>query len=80
MTDNLFLQGVNYSVTVNEEGNGYQVTNLATGVVEYTNTSLPRCLIIAEESEDYLSRRKQEEELKEATSARVFTFPPKDNS
>lgn len=69
-----------YEVSINGNGDGYQVTNLVTGVVEYENKSLPRCLIIFDESEDYMGNRKDREEAEEVVQdARVLTFRPKNN-
>lgn len=70
-------RGTNYKVTTRFLRLGYQVTNLATGVVEYKNSSLPRCIIMAEECDEFFSRR--ELATKEVTNARVLAFPSKDN-
>ncbi len=50
-----------YEVLVNGDGDGYLVRNKQTGVTEYQNSALPRCIIVAKESFDYLDRNEQEE-------------------
>lgn len=78
-----FYRGATYVVTLEDGGDKYKVTNLNTGVVEYENTSLPRCLITAEESDWYFEKRKEREEAeavsKESSSARIVKFPSKDD-
>lgn len=46
----------NYKVELAEGATEYTVTNVETGVVEFTNPSLPRCIIVAQESEAALDR------------------------
>lgn len=56
----------NYKVELAEGGEEYTVTNIATGVVEFSNPSLPRCLIVAQESDAALDRFMPKEEVANA--------------
>ncbi len=72
-----------YSVTLNSSSDGYQVNNLSTGVVEYDNRSLPRCIVIAREADEYLEFVAAQEEPKKPEGdgdARVVRFPRKNDS
>lgn len=68
-----------YIVTVNVNGDGYDVTNKQTGVVESREARLPYAIIAAKESMDYFDRSKAKEakaEVKAApTLAPVAKFP-----
>lgn len=50
-----------YEVTLPEGGTEYLVTNSETGVVEYRSEQLPKCIIVAQESEAALKRLMPEE-------------------
>lgn len=50
------FENKNYKVELNDTGDGYAVVNLETGVTEFESTSLPRSIIVADESEGALDR------------------------
>ena len=56
----------NYKVELAENGQEYTVTNIATGVVEFSNPSLPRSIIVAQESDSALDRYLPKEEVANA--------------
>lgn len=61
----------------------YVVVNKNTGVHEYENKSLPRCMCIADESDDYLKRHteyEKKEASKENKLAPIVSIVPKDSS
>lgn len=62
----MLYENKNYKVELAENGQEYTVTNIATGVVEFMNTSLPRCLIVAQESDSALDRYMPKEETVDA--------------
>lgn len=70
-------RGSTYEVSINDAGDGYQVTNLVTGIIEYKNASLPRCLIIFDESEDFMKdwREKSEKPVSIPKPTKVVSFP-----
>lgn len=71
-----------YQVVIKEDRSGYSVVNLETGVVEYDNPALPRCIIIAEEYTAALQRLdpvavSPTEVLKDAS---ILSFPRKNDT
>lgn len=62
----MIYENKNYKVEKAEDGEGYTVTNLATGVVEFSNASLPRSIIVAVESDSALDRYLPKEEAASA--------------
>lgn len=56
----------NYEVHVNSDGNGYDVVNIQTGIVEYENQQLPDCIFAAESMNSVLVHRTYEWIAKQA--------------
>ena len=70
-----------YFIRINAEGDKYEVVNEETGVVEYSERSLPRCIIIADEFSDFfsnLAKQEEKEAQKEDKSATIVSLFPKD--
>jgi hypothetical protein len=44
----IFHSNDNYTVVVNEDGDGYDVVNDNSGVIEFSEASLPECIFAAE--------------------------------
>lgn len=66
----------NYTVELNDNSDGYNVVNKETGVIEYTESSLPRCIIVAAESSSALDRYFPEEEAKDEPKGVVRNLFP----
>lgn len=66
----MIYENKNYKVEKAEDGEGYTVTNLTTGVIEFSNPSLPRSIIVAVESDSALDRYlpKEAEEATDETN------------
>lgn len=84
MTKPLYSVG-EYEVRIKEteDTRTYVVVNTSTGVTEYENKSLPRCMCIADESDDYLKRHteyEKKEASKENKLASIVSIVPKDSS
>lgn len=52
----MLYENKNYKVTLPENGVKYEVVNKETGVVEFTEASLPRCVIVALEYDQVLEK------------------------
>lgn len=48
MDDNIVHENDNYRVVLNDDGDGYGVVNIETGVCEFEAISLPECMFAAE--------------------------------
>lgn len=48
MASKIYHSNENYSITVNEAGTAYNVTNDHSGVIEFESESLPECIFAAE--------------------------------
>ena len=84
MTEPLYSIG-DYEVRIKETEDTriYVVVNSNTGVVEYENKSLPRCMCIADESDDYLKRHaeyEKKEAPKESKIASIVSLVPKEDT
>ena len=54
MTDAILHENENYQIEVNDDYDGYKMTNRVTGVVEEEFTQLPSAISIAEQCNAYL--------------------------
>ena len=70
---------VNYTVQLSNNRDSYEVVNKETGVVEFEDTSLPRCIIVAEESQNFFDKRKAKQE-KEVRGEVVALAPRQDRT
>lgn len=58
----MLFKNEKYEVSLPEGATKYIVKNIDTGVIEFEGESLPRCVIVAQESEAALSRLMPKEE------------------
>ena len=54
------FENKHYIVRVKDDLMGYDVINKASGVIEYEHVSLPRSIMVAEESSNYLNDKNKE--------------------
>lgn len=72
----VMFQNEYYEVRVSDSGESYDVVNTKSGVVELgACASLPRCIILAKESSDYLDRLKAPTPV-----AQIFSIPQRSDS
>lgn len=82
MMNNPVHENSNYKVVVNEAGDGYEVINLVTDVMEFKAISMPECMFAAENLNVVIIHRtyewigqheqkKADERAKESASAKL---------
>ena len=72
-----------YYIRISGEADKYEVCNEETGVVEYSDRSLPRCMVVADEFADFferLTKQEAKEVHKESKSATIVSIVPQDRT
>lgn len=65
----MLYENKNYKVTLPTDAVKYEVVNKETGVVEFTEASLPRCIIVALEYDQVLDKYLPKEPVEETAHA-----------
>lgn len=74
LEENMVYDNENYTILINNEGTGYGVMNVPTGVIEFEAISLPECMFAAEnlnvvlvhKTYEWVGKRAREQTAKEA--------------